>query len=146
MRSCPTPEWTAAFSRSSRSSSGRTRRLRSSAGLSAVRGRLTLGIRGVAATGLVFGFVCFGLAVLRVFVRGFAALALGFGVLRGGFLPDFLGFIVRRRDVALLPAAFAFPRLFVAAFAFTGRAFRCRGLDRLFFPDFLAMLPPVRSD
>jgi hypothetical protein len=99
----------------------------------------------------VFGFVFFGLAVLRVFVRGFAvrgfaALALGFGVLRGGFLADFLGFTVRRRDAALLPATLALPRFFLAAFAFTGRVFRCLGLDRLFFPDFLAMLPPVRSD
>ena len=105
-----------------------------------------MGIRGVAATGVVFGFVFWGLAALRAFFRGFAALALGFGVLRGGFLADFLGFIVRRRDVALFPAALALPRFFLAAFAFTGRAFRCLGLDRLFFPDFVAMLPPVRSD
>jgi len=83
---------------------------------------------------------------LRGFVRAFAVLALGFDVLRGGFLADFFGFIVRRRDVAPLPAALARPRFFLAAFAFTGRAFRCLGLDRLFFPDFLAMLPPVRSD
>jgi hypothetical protein len=89
-----------------------------------------------------FGCALFGFASFAVFrVRD-----CGFAVRRAGFLTDFFGFTGRRRDVAFLPAALARRRLVLAAFAFVGRPVRCLGLDRLFFPDFLAMLPPLRSD
>jgi hypothetical protein len=93
---------------------------------------------------VVFGLVVFGAAAFR-FVA-FRALARGFAVRRSGFRTDFLDFPARRRETAFLAAALDLPRFFVAALAFAGRTLRCLGLDRLFFPDFLAMLPPVRSN
>jgi hypothetical protein len=88
---------------------------------------------------VTFDLVVFGL-------EGFRALGRGLAVRWSGFLADFFGFTARRLETAFLPAALDLPRTLFAAFAFTGRTFRCLGLDRIFFPDFLAMLPPVRSD
>jgi hypothetical protein len=88
------------------------------------------------------GFAVCGLAALRAFVRVAVRLV--------AFLTVLLGFAARRREPDFLPAAFAERRFFLAgflaAFVFTGRAFRRLGLDRTFFPDFLAMVPPVRSN
>jgi hypothetical protein len=106
-------------------------------------------MRGITATGLVFGFDARGFAVIGFAAFDFVALRAltrGLVVRRDGFWTDFLDFAARRDRTAFLPAALDLPRFLLAAFDFAGRGFRCIGLDRWFFPDFLAMLPPVRSN